>query len=195
MAGAKQTEMTKEEKELQAKRDENQEVFVGLVEQFGEEKAHDMYENLVFAKRAKASGASLSADGTVNLDRDARATRLALRDEPHVWLTIPAMEEDPDPDGTVYVGANEQSYHIRKGVRVCVPQTVVDILKEAVVEGTVPGRDLRGNPRRVKYQRVPFSVEGPATPEEAEEFRRQMVQAGRRQPEDSGEYQLPAELQ
>lgn len=195
---AKQAEnLTKEEKELQAKRDENQEVFDGLVEQFGEEKAQALYDNLVFAKRAQASGASIADDGSINFERDARATQQALHEMPHVWLSIPAMEEDPDPDGTVYVGLNEQSYHIRKGQRVCVPKAVIDILRNAVVEGVVPGKDQFGRVKRVRYQRVPFQYEGDATPEEAADFRREMARGANQlpPPSDREDFELPVELQ
>lgn len=186
------------DEEIKARRAANQEILDGLVAQFGEEKGSELYEEIVLARRLTEAGTSFTPVSDVNLMQAERATVKALHQMPHVWIRIPAMQEDPDPDGEVYVGLNEHGYHIRKGQRVCVPVAVTEILKNAVVEGTVPGKDQYGRPRRVRYQRIPWQYEGEATPEEAAAFRAEMARAAHNElpePSDQPSFDLPAELQ
>ena len=58
------------------------------------------------------------------------------------------------------------------------PRCVIDVLNNAVIEGFVPIVDeVRGIKwlKPVKYKRFPFSILGPASPKEVEDFRKEQA--------------------
>ena len=112
-------------------------------------------------------------DTQTKLDMAQQDEEKKQRSEKHYWIEIPRRSpEDTEPD--VFVGAAGVSYIIQKDVPVPVPQSVLNVLDNAVIYSHVPIVDeARGVKyvKKVKYKRYPYSRLSDATPEEVAQFR------------------------
>jgi len=112
-------------------------------------------------------------DTQTKLDMAQQDEEKKQRSEKHYWIEIPRRSpEDTEPD--VFVGAAGVSYIIQKDVPVAVPQSVLNVLDNAVIYSHVPIVDeARGVKyvKKVKYKRYPYSRLSDATPEEVAQFR------------------------
>lgn len=104
----------------------------------------------------------------VKIDNSLRDEATKQRNEPHFWIEINRMGPD-DSEPEVFVGAAGVSYNIQKDVMVPVPQSVLDVLENAVVISHVPIVDENLGvkyAKKVRFKRRPYSRIGPASKEE-----------------------------
>ena|SRR2546422_2762009 len=103
----------------------------------------------------------------VSVEKSLSELWAAQKQEPHVWIEIQSTEGDPDHN--TFVGYNGVSYIIKKGTKVPVPEGVVNILSYAeLVEEYL---DPQGNKQIRKWKRFPYSVLGPAHPEDVKSWK------------------------
>lgn len=100
------------------------------------------------------------------------------RQEQHYWITFNKMGENDNVD-TVDIGAAGVMYHVRKGHRVPLPQSAINVMKDAVRVGWDHGRPIMKDGRRylrqIRESEYSYVIEGPCSPEEAQEFRNQQA--------------------
>lgn len=102
------------------------------------------------------------------------------RAEPHTWITF-NYEGDDDKVDVVELFPSGVAYRIRKGYRVPLPQSAINVLKLAVVDGLDRAnpimRDGKQFYRRMRKSRFSYQIEGPCTPEEAAQWRAEQASA------------------
>ena len=95
------------------------------------------------------------------------------KQEPHFWVTFNRNGET-DQVPNVHIGAAGVTYNIRKGERVPLPLSALNVMKMAVREGFDYGHPIeRGGKkylRKIKESEYSYVVEGPCSPEEAAEW-------------------------
>jgi hypothetical protein len=107
------------------------------------------------------------------IDKAIQSESNKQRNEKHFWIEINRLGPE-DHEAEAFVGAAGVSYVLKKGARVPVPGSVLDVLRNAVITGYAKKIDERTNVPYVqayKYQRYPFSFYGEATAAEVENFR------------------------
>jgi len=132
-------------------------------------------------EQIKSSPKPLDADTKANLDAGFKSQIDKYHAETHYWITFNHMGDDDKVD-TVYLGAAGVSYTIRKGERVLLPQSAINVLKYAVREGMDHGHPLTINGkkylRKIREPRFSYDIEPqPVSPEDAAAWRMRVEQA------------------
>lgn len=105
-------------------------------------------------------------------ERELKSEAIRQSREKHYWIQVIRMPEDNETHA--FVGAAGVPYQLEKGVRMPVPQSVLNALEMAKVEGYVPVVDEMTQQKKqvlVKYDRYPLQVFGECSPEEAKAWK------------------------
>src|SRR5262245_625260 len=123
----------------------------------------------------------LDAEGKITVDQGFKSQLEKYHTEPHYWVTFHYVGDDDHVD-TEYIGAAGVSYYCRKETPVLLPNSALEALKGAVIQGLDHGHPVEINGRKylrkINKPRFNYSIDPVViSPEEAAKIRMKQEKA------------------